>query len=325
LYGCMFMKEEIKEGTAAAPQGRRGDAVHESVNHDDVIGRIYRKEPYLTPLLRRVAAYVLKHPNQCKNMTIKRLSLAAGVAESTVTRFVRDVGLQSFQALKIDLAQALTASELKERPGPERLVYGDIARDDSIPEIVEKTIYRNVQTLTEARERLDVAELARAVRAVEKAATVIFSCMGSSSVAAEEGVMRFTRAGKKCLLFRDESIQLMTAAIAGPHDLVIGLSNSGFSIPVIESLKFARARGASTIAVTSFEDSPLVKHADVALFTPTKSSPSGPGLFWEATASKIAQILVIDLLCACFTVRHFDETIQYLEETFRAVKSTRRT
>ena len=33
--------------------------------------------------------------------------------------------------------------------------------------------------------------------------------------------------------------------------------------------------------------------------------------------------LVVDLLCAGFTVRHFDETLQCLEETFRAVKSTR--
>jgi len=291
----------------------------------DVIERIHYKAPYLTPLLRRIAAYILKHPGQCKTMTIRQLAGAAEVAESTVTRFVKEIGLGSYQALKIDLAQALTRSEISQPAGEGRVVSGDITRQASLPQIVDKVIYRSVQTLTETRQRLNVGELERAVAAVERAGTIIFCCMGSSSIAAEEGVMRFTRAGKKCLLFRDQSIQLMTAAITGAQDLVIGISNSGFSTPVIESLRLARNRGAPTIGITSFEDSPLVKYADIALFTPTKSSPRGPGLYWEATASKIAQILVIDLLCAGLTVRHFDETLQYLEETFRAVKSTRQT
>jgi DNA-binding MurR/RpiR family transcriptional regulator len=67
----------------------------------------------------------------------------------------------------------------------------------------------------------------------------------------------------------------------------------------------------------------LVKYADIALFTPTKSSPRRPGLYWEATTSKSAQTLVVDLLCACYAVRHFDESVKFLEETYLAVKSTR--
>jgi RpiR family transcriptional regulator, carbohydrate utilization regulator len=67
----------------------------------------------------------------------------------------------------------------------------------------------------------------------------------------------------------------------------------------------------------------LIKYADISLFTPTKSSPLGPGLYWEATASKSAQILVIDILYACFAARHVDQTLEYLEETYRAIKSSR--
>ncbi|MEZ4768909.1 MAG: hypothetical protein R2844_10850 [Caldilineales bacterium] len=59
---------------------------------------------------------------------------------------------------------------------------------------------------------MNYSELEKAVDAVVQADVVVFSCMGSSGVAGEEGVMRFTRAGKKCLLFRDH-IQAMTTAI----------------------------------------------------------------------------------------------------------------
>ena len=202
-------------------------------------------------------------------------------------------------------------------------VYEDISRTDSTQTIIEKVLYRNIQALTDMKQRLNVVELNRAVEAIEAANVLIFCCMGSSGLAAEEGVMRFTRAGKKCILFRDQSIQLMTAAIVGPQDAVIGISNSGHSTLVVESLKLAQSNGARTIGITSSEESPLVKYSDISLFTPTKSSALGPGLSWEATTSKSAQILVIDVLYACFAARHFDETLKSLEDTYTAIKDTR--
>ena len=130
--------------------------------------------------------------------------------------------------------------------------------------------------------------------------------------------MRFTRAGKKCLLFRDQSIQLMTTAIVDERDVVIGISNSGRSTPVIECLKLAQTKGAKTICITSFDDSPLVKYADIALFTPTKSPPPGLDLYGEATTSVSAQILVLDVLYAGYAVRNIDKTLEFLEDTYAA-------
>jgi DNA-binding MurR/RpiR family transcriptional regulator len=310
------MMEEANRENAALDQQR--------VERQDVIEGIYRKAPYLTRSLRRIADYILEHPDRCKTMTIKDLASASQVAESSVTRFVKEIGLKSYQEFKMALVEALTLNGVSGLPSQDTHVYEDISRTDSVETIVDKVVYRHIQTLTETKRRLDLFELGKAVEAIEKAQAILFCCMGSSGIAAEEGVMRFTRAGKKCLLFKDQSIQLMTSAIVGPDDVVIGISNSGYSTAVIESLKLAQSKGAPTIVITSFENSPLVKVADIALFTPTKSPPHGPGLYWEATTSKSAQTLVIDLLCACYAVRHFDETLIFLEETFLAVRSTRR-
>ena len=101
------------------------------------------------------------------------------------------------------------------------------------------------------------------------------------------------------------------------------LEDAGHSTLVVESLKLAQSNGARTIGITSSEESPLVKYSDISLFTPTKSSALGPGLSWEATTSKSAQILVIDVLYACFAARHFDETLKSLEDTYTAIKDTR--
>ena len=291
----------------------------------NVIDRIYRQVSYLNPALRRIAEFILEQPDVCKTMTIKQLAIACNVAESTVTRFVKEMELRSYQELKIAIAEALSSTEPAEgNADTERYFYEGISRTDASHTIIEKVMHRNVQTLVDTRQRLNNIEIDRAVKAIESAEVLVFCCMGSSSIAAEEGVMRFTRAGKKCLLFRDQSIQMMTAAIAGPDDVIIGISNSGRSAPVVNALSLARSRGASTIGITSFEDSVLVKVADVSLFTPTQSPPPGLELYGEATTSVSAQVLIIDILYACFAARNFDQTLEFLETTYTAaIKDSR--
>jgi DNA-binding MurR/RpiR family transcriptional regulator len=257
-------------------------------------------------------------------MTIQELAAACEVAESTVTRFVRAVEAESFHDLKIAIAEALSATETTNTRAKERYIYEGISRNDSIEAIVEKVVYRDIQTLTDTRQRLHVAQLEKAVTAIDKANLLVFTGMGSSGVAAEEAVMRFVRAGKKCMLYRDQGIQLMTAALVGRQDVVIGISNSGRTRLVVESLRLARSKGAQTIAITSFEDSPLAKYGDITLFTPTKMPPQGLDLYGEATTSVTAQLLVVDVLYLSYAARHFDQTIKYLEETYvTAIRHTR--
>jgi RpiR family transcriptional regulator, carbohydrate utilization regulator len=294
----------------------------------NILDFISKEQPYLNPALRRVADYILEHPNRAKSIPIHELAEECGVAESSVTRFVKVIGLKSYQELKIAIAETLSARNVPETEElmEEKFVFEGITRSDSEPTIVDKVMSRNIQTLLDTKQRLNFSQVSRAVDAIDHAQVLIFCCMGSSSLAAEEAVMRFTRAGKKCLLFRDQSIQLMTAAIVNKDDLVFGLSNSGRSAQVVECLNLAQSRGARTIAVTSYEDSPLVTFADIALFTATKSASKEYGLYRESMTSKMAQILVIDILYAIFASRYYDQTLQHLEETYlAAIRDTRKT
>lgn len=291
----------------------------------NVIELIYQKVPYLNPVLKRIAEYILEHSQDAKTHTIKALAEACGVAESSVTRFVKTIGMRNYQELKIAIAEALTASEaMGDDLSRERFVYEGITREDTEQAIIDKVTHRSIQTLIDTKLRLNSAQLIKGVEIIEQAAVLMFCCMGSSGIAAEEGVMRFTRVGKKCLLFRDQSIQLMTASVVNKHDAVIGISNSGRSAAVVECLNLARSRGAKTICITSFEDAPIVEFADVALYTSIKSSPRAPGLYRESMTAKSAQILVMDILYALYAARYFDQSLDYLEQTYlAAIKDSR--
>ncbi len=290
-----------------------------------VLHKISGKLPYLPPSLRQVAETILKEPAAAQSMTISELATSSGVAESTVSRFVRELGVDSYKALSREVAEAMFVSRsagAAEADGPERLVYEGIARGDDLAAIVGKIERSSVQAMRRTAQRQDIDALTRAVAHLDAAETIVFVCMGSSSIAAEEAVMRFTRAGRKCLLFRDQSIQVMLASIIGPSDALIAISDSGQSTSVIQAVTLARSRGAHTIAITSAEDAPLAAAADIALFT--SSVPSGGELYGESVTSKWGQILVIDILYAAFAAGRYDETLQHLDATYQSgIKQSR--
>lgn len=285
----------------------------DEVNH--VLHLITSKLPYLPTALSQIGEYLLAHPQQSQAMTITQLAAASGVAESTVSRFVRELGLDSYHSLRIGLAEAAFASRSADTGRREEFVYEGILRGDAPLAIVEKVGRSSRQTLAQTAKQVDGDAIGRAVDLLEGAASVVFCCMGSSGIAAEEGVMRFMRAGKKCLLYRDQSAQVMLATILTPQDVLIGISDSGQSTAIVEAMGLARRAGAVTIGITSVHDSPLAQLSDVPLYT---SNVGGVGLYGESVTSKWGQLLVIDVLYATYAARHFDETLHHLQETYEA-------
>ena len=75
------------------------------------------------------------------------------------------------------------------------------------------------------------------------------------------------------------------------ESLVVSLSQSGATEEIVETQAWARARGAATLAVTNVEDSPLARHADLALVT-----RAGPELAVPATKSYLTQLAALAVL-----------------------------
>jgi DNA-binding MurR/RpiR family transcriptional regulator len=284
----------------------------------DLRQQISAKLPYLSPALRQLGEFILAAPDAPQSMTISELATAAGVADSTVSRFTSKLGLDGYHALKLGMAEAEFARRANNGAGAsEGFVYENVTRGDSVATIVEKLSKSSRHALDQTTRGLDVDALAAAVRLVERARTLVLASMGSSSIAAENAVGRFTRAGKKCLFERDQALQVMTAQTVDRDDLVIGISDSGRTTLVIEALRLAKLRGAPTVAITSDPHAPVLEHTDVALFTTTV--PSAGGIYGETVTSKWGQLLVVDALYAAFAARNFDATLAHLKQTYSTV------
>jgi len=106
--------------------------------------------PSLNPALKKIGEFVLEDPGNIKHMRIKDLAQQCSVAEATVTRFVKTIGLGSFQELKIKIAEITT-----DRREAEEQVYDDVSRNDSLQSIVEKIVFTNIEAMRNTRKVID--------------------------------------------------------------------------------------------------------------------------------------------------------------------------
>ncbi|MFW6137744.1 MAG: MurR/RpiR family transcriptional regulator [Spirochaetota bacterium] len=262
--------------------------------------------PSLNPALRRIGEYILNNPHDIKFQRINDLAKNCGVAESTITRFVRAVNLNNFHELKIIMAES---------PGPpeaaEEFVYDDVKKGDSIEGIIDKIQYINTRALQDTKKIIDTDEIEKAINAIDKAGNIDIYGAGGSYITAENARLRFYRIGKRCLVYNDPNQEAVTASLLSEGDLAIGICNSGRTISTVNALKRAKQSGATTICITNYDNSPITQYSDIKLFTSTQDS----AFFQESMVSRIAQIFIIDILYAGLAVRNFSNSVKMIEKS----------
>lgn len=71
----------------------------------------------------------------------------------------------------------------------------------------------------------------------------------------------------------DRIFALQVQALAGPHDVVIGISTSGASENVIAGIRVAKAQGSRTIGLTGASGGSLKELADCCICVPSSDTP----------------------------------------------------
>jgi len=281
----------------------------------DVLLEIRKYMPYLNPALKRIGNYILNNPDKIMFQKIKELANECQVSESTVTRFVKEINFNSFQELKITIAE-MSSNNLKRFTKEEEFVYDDVIKTDSTERIIDKVIFRNIEALQDTKKIINISEVDKAVFAIENANTIVIYCVGNSTIAAENAKMRFYRVGKRCIVYNDPAQQAISASGLNREDIAIGISNSGRTKHTVNSLKIAKEHGVTTICITNFNQSPIVEYSDIKLFTATKEL----AFVHESFESRIAQILIIDILYAKFAAKHFERSIELIKNSTNALK-----
>lgn len=245
--------------------------------------------PGLPPAEQKVAAYVMEHASEVVYLSVTQLADAAGVAEATVTRFCRSIGLRGYQELKIRLSRDLAwhagaTSQVVAEPG--------VAESSTVAGLAQRLTQLSAQSLEATLQMIDLQAVEAAAEAIVNARHIRFYGMGESWPLCYWAQVRLLALGRPADAYMDAHIQAMSAALLGPGDVAFGISHMGETKDVVESLRTAREGGATTICLTAQGRAPVTEVSDIRLICVTQDL----ALARRTVRSKISQVLLLDLL-----------------------------
>lgn len=279
--------------------------------------RIRSLMPSLAPAEQRVAQRVLDDPAAVAASTISTLAADCATSETTVIRFCRAVGFTGYPALRLALATQLGRAE--GGAGAARAVSSDIRPGDGLDEVVEKIAFADARAVEETAEQLDLDALHLVIEALVSAGRVDIYGVGASAFVGLDLQQKLHRIGRVAFAWVDPHVALTSAALLGPDDVAVGISHSGATRDTVEALARAQVNGVTTIAVTNFPRSPLASVADLVLTTAARETTFRSG----ATASRLAQLTVVDCVFVGVAQRTYEASQHALEVTHDAVKGRR--
>lgn len=283
----------------------------------DVLVRLRGALPSLQPAEHRVADVVLNDPAGAARLSITELAHQAGTSVATVARFSRTTGFGGYPQLRLALAAGAAREHALSTPA--RRPPEDLNADSPLADVVNTVVHHEVRALHETAEHLDLIALQAAIDAVSSAARTDVIGMGASGGVARDLAAKLHRSGRIAFAWEDFHHAATAAALVGPGDVMIGISHSGDTIDTVDPLRLAADRGATTIAVTNFASSSLAAAADIVLTTVARETVFRSG----ATASRTAQLAVIDILFVGVARTRLSETTDALSRTFDAVDTRR--
>ena len=232
---------------------------------------------------KKVADWLFSHPGEVLPYSITDLASKCESSEATIVRFSKRLGLSGYQDLKIMLA----------KEHEKKVIAPTITSSDDCFSIFEKVCNDAYMSLERTKKTLSAESMTEAATVIADARRVVLIGLGASAQVAEDASNKLLRAGCNSSAYSDTHMQMIAVSQLGEGDVVIGISQSGSSKDVVEAMKMARLKGATTVSITSKERSPISRQSDILLLTDTEETMhSSLGL-----NSHISRLIVIDALC----------------------------
>ncbi len=222
---------------------------------------IAERAAMLPKRLTQIAAFALENPDEIAFGTVSSIAEQAHVQPSTLVRFSQALGYQGFSDM-----QEIFRSRLRDRI----LNYGE--RLQQLREHAQATSKPNVifqgfceasaKSIAALEEKLDPADLDRAVDELAKAETVYLIGLRRSFPIASYMAYAFGKLGVRAILVDAVGgLASEQLTFAGPKDAVLAIS---FTPYASETISLARAAAQKGVPVVSITDSPFSPLAQIA-------------------------------------------------------------
>ena len=274
--------------------------------HKDLIRLITGMMPKLSKGQKQIARYIVEHYDKAAFMTAARLGQAVGVSESTVVRFASELGYEGYPQLQRSLQELirnrLTTVQRMELTD-EQLGGGDI---------VDRILTMDIDKIRRTLEEVSRADFSRIVDTLLNARTIYLIGIRSSASLASFMAFYFNH------VF-DNNVRLVTSASTSDvfeqllriqeGDVFFAMSFPRYSKRTFTAMKFAKERGATTIALTDSSLAPIAEIADLRLYARSEMA--------SFVDSLVAPLSLINALIVAIGIKRKEETSRAYAELER--------
>ena len=270
-----------------------------------VQSRIHLLDNKLTDVEKRIAAYILAHPDEVISATAKEIGEQTQSSAPSVVRFIKKIGYSSVNEFKLSIN-----SEKNEKREQK---YDDVNLADSFEVTKRKLCNNAILTLEETSEVLKQEQIKTIVQLLEEKEVLFVFGIGASSMIAEDIYQKWGRIGK--IIFFEKDLHILTAMLSShqANSAIWLVSNSGQTREVVKAAQIAKKINIPIIAQTMLGKNPLSKLANHLIQT---SIPKEAFLRSAATNSLFAQLLVVDTIFYSF----LQNNEQYFEKIYNSRK-----
>ena len=227
----------------------------------DILAMIQNSMADFSKGQKLIGCYILENYDKAAFMTAARLGKTVNVSESTVVRFAAELGYDGYPAMQKAL-QEMIRSKLTT---VQRIEVSNDQLGDH--DVLTKVVQSDIEKIRMSLEELSRQEFSNVVDAIVNARRIYILGVRSSTTLSDFLYFYFN------LIF--DNVRHVQTTLAsemfeqmlrvGEGDVVIGISFPRYSTRTVRAMEFARDQGATVVAITDSELSPLYDTANYRL------------------------------------------------------------
>ena len=227
----------------------------------DIIRLIDEKYSHMSKGHRKIADFIKEHYDQAVFMTAAKIGSVLEVSESTVVRFASGLGFEGYPDFQKTLA-AWVKDKLNavSRMG---VKYGRSSQS----ELLTQVLRGDMEKINDTIDKVDPDAFETAVNSIVGAKTIYIVGIRSCEPLADFLCSYLNMIRGNVTLLKTTSVSEMFEQMlrVGKEDVVIGISFPRYSTRTVRAMEFARDQGATVVAITDSEMSPLYDTANLRL------------------------------------------------------------
>lgn len=259
---------------------------------------------------KKIADFVSQNAQQVLFMSITDLADACGVADASVHRFCRTMGVKGYQEFKMKLSLSMASDESTVKE-----TVSNPLKVDSLQYTLDNILENHINALKETYMMLNQEDIEKTVRMMEQAKHIYFFGIGDSLLTAKEARNKLLRIMNKVSCIDDPHMQAMMASMATRDDLIFFISYSGSTKDNVYVARIAEKVEAKIVTITRFVKSPLTNYADIVLLCGSNEGPLEGG----SMGAKLSQLYIIDILFHEYYRRNLGISKENNKKTSKAV------